>query len=97
MYQVELAGHGSCATLVARPHALFRNFHPGYRSTTFALNDHHVVEIWEEDDEESMGFNINKEIKVYRYSEALVGPGQPEYSSIKPVVHQLKGLLCTVR
>lgn len=97
VYQVELVGRGAGATLAARPHALFRNHYPGHRSISFGLNDHYVVEVWDDWDGKSVGFNVNKEIKVYHYSKALVAAGCLEYPSLKPIVHQLKGNLCMVR
>lgn len=94
IYQVELVGHGADASLVARPHALIRDSQPGRRQTISALNEHYVVEFW--DDPGEM-LNVNKEIKVYRYSGALATAGHLEYIPMKPITCQFKGRLCMVR
>lgn len=92
---MELVGRGASAALVARPHALFHSSQRGVRNSLSALNEHYVVEIWDNPMEVS-GFNVNKEIKVYHYSEAVITE-RLEYTSIKPIVHQFKGICCMVR
>ncbi|XP_006455440.1 hypothetical protein AGABI2DRAFT_121372 [Agaricus bisporus var. bisporus H97] len=91
VYQVDLVGHGSAATLIARPYAYFPNRGPGYRSPSFGLNERYVVNHWREDDDE--GPAAAGQLQVYDYSAKVVegGEDQPMSSDSNPIICNLSG------
>ncbi|KAF9450192.1 hypothetical protein P691DRAFT_758362 [Macrolepiota fuliginosa MF-IS2] len=91
IYDVELVGHGASAALVANRRVAFRNSKSGSRDPTFTLNRHYFLEVL--GNTSRFQTETDKEIQVYRYSEA---PGFPNYPVTRPITYQFSGYTCVL-